>query len=83
MIAERLHLRETTVNPYVENPLARLSVKNRAEAVAAASRRASSRARPVRLLRFPPPIGAGGNSFSSVRSSFSSVRWVDVSVPCG
>ena len=37
MIAERLHLRETTVNPF-ENPLARLSVKNRAEAVAAASR---------------------------------------------
>jgi len=38
MIADGLHLRETAVNPYVENPLARLSVKNRAEAVAAAPR---------------------------------------------
>ncbi len=38
MIAERLHLSETTVKTYVENLLARLSVKNRAEAVAVASR---------------------------------------------
>jgi len=38
MIAERLHLSETTVKTYVENLLARLSVRNRAEAVAAASR---------------------------------------------
>ncbi len=38
MIAERLHLSETTVKTYVENLLTRLSVRNRAEAVAAASR---------------------------------------------
>lgn len=38
MIAERLHLSETTVKSYVENLLTRLSVRNRAEAVAAASR---------------------------------------------
>ena len=38
MIAERLHLSETTVKTYVENLLVRLSVRNRAEAVAAASR---------------------------------------------
>jgi DNA-binding CsgD family transcriptional regulator len=38
MIAERLHLSETTVKTYVENLLARLSVRNRAEAVAVASR---------------------------------------------
>ncbi|HEX2648061.1 MAG TPA: LuxR C-terminal-related transcriptional regulator, partial [Candidatus Dormibacteraeota bacterium] len=38
MIAERLHLSETTVKGYVENLLTRLSVRNRAEAVAAASR---------------------------------------------
>lgn len=38
MIAERLHLSETTVKTYVENLLVRLSARNRAEAVAAASR---------------------------------------------
>ena len=38
MIAARLHLSETTVKTYVENLLTRLSVRNRAEAVAAASR---------------------------------------------
>lgn len=38
MIAERLHLSETTVKSYVENLLTRLSVRNRAEAVAAAAR---------------------------------------------
>ncbi len=38
MIAQRLHLSETTVKTYVENLLVRLSARNRAEAVAAASR---------------------------------------------
>lgn len=38
MIARQLHLSETTVKTYVENLLVRLSVKNRAAAVAAASR---------------------------------------------
>jgi DNA-binding CsgD family transcriptional regulator len=38
MIAEELHLGETTVKTHVENLLTRLSVRNRAEAVAAASR---------------------------------------------
>jgi len=38
MIARQLHLGETTVKTYVEHLLLRLSVKNRAEAVAAASR---------------------------------------------
>jgi DNA-binding NarL/FixJ family response regulator len=38
MIANRLHLSDSTVKGYVENLLFRLNVKNRAEAVAAASR---------------------------------------------
>ena len=38
MIAQQLHLSETTVKTYVENLLVRLSARNRAEAVAAASR---------------------------------------------
>ena len=38
MIATRLNLRENTVKSYVENLLARLNARNRAEAVAAASR---------------------------------------------
>jgi DNA-binding CsgD family transcriptional regulator len=38
MIASRLHLSENTVKTYVENLLSRLNARNRAEAVAAASR---------------------------------------------
>jgi DNA-binding CsgD family transcriptional regulator len=38
MIATRLHLSENTVKTYVENLLSRLNARNRAEAVAAASR---------------------------------------------
>ena len=38
MIANRLHLSENTVKTYVENLLGRLNARNRAEAVAAASR---------------------------------------------
>ena len=38
MIAGRLHLSENTVKTYVENLLSRLNARNRAEAVAAASR---------------------------------------------
>ncbi|HET9849334.1 MAG TPA: response regulator transcription factor, partial [Candidatus Dormibacteraeota bacterium] len=38
MIATRLHLSENTVKTYVENLLGRLNARNRAEAVAAASR---------------------------------------------
>ena len=38
MIASRLHLSDNTVKSYVENLLIRLNVRNRAEAVAAASR---------------------------------------------
>jgi DNA-binding CsgD family transcriptional regulator len=38
MIANRLHLSENTVKTYVENLLSRLNARNRAEAVAAASR---------------------------------------------
>jgi DNA-binding CsgD family transcriptional regulator len=38
MIANRLHLSENTVKGYVENLLVRLNARNRAEAVAAASR---------------------------------------------
>jgi DNA-binding CsgD family transcriptional regulator len=38
MIAGRLHLSENTVKTYVENLLGRLNARNRAEAVAAASR---------------------------------------------
>ncbi len=38
MIANRLHLSENTVKTYVENLLTRLHARNRAEAVAAASR---------------------------------------------
>jgi len=38
MIASRLHLSENTIKTYVENLLSRLNARNRAEAVAAASR---------------------------------------------
>ncbi len=38
MIAGRLHLSENTIKTYVENLLSRLNARNRAEAVAAASR---------------------------------------------
>lgn len=38
MIASRLHLSENTIKTYVENLLGRLNARNRAEAVAAASR---------------------------------------------
>jgi DNA-binding CsgD family transcriptional regulator len=38
MIATHLHLSENTVKTYVENLLSRLNARNRAEAVAAASR---------------------------------------------
>jgi DNA-binding NarL/FixJ family response regulator len=38
MIASRLHLSENTVKGYVESLLGRLNARNRAEAVAAASR---------------------------------------------
>ncbi len=38
MIAGHLHLSENTVKTYVENLLSRLNARNRAEAVAAASR---------------------------------------------
>lgn len=38
MIARRLHLSENTIKTYVENLLGRLNARNRAEAVAAASR---------------------------------------------
>ncbi|HYY45422.1 MAG TPA: response regulator transcription factor [Candidatus Angelobacter sp.] len=38
MIANRLHLSENTIKTYVENLLGRLNARNRAEAVAAASR---------------------------------------------
>jgi DNA-binding CsgD family transcriptional regulator len=38
MIATRLHLSENTIKTYVENLLSRLNARNRAEAVAAASR---------------------------------------------
>jgi DNA-binding CsgD family transcriptional regulator len=38
MIANRLHLSENTIKTYVENLLSRLNARNRAEAVAAASR---------------------------------------------
>jgi DNA-binding CsgD family transcriptional regulator len=38
MIATRLHLSENTIKTYVENLLGRLNARNRAEAVAAASR---------------------------------------------
>jgi DNA-binding NarL/FixJ family response regulator len=38
MIASRLHLSENTVKTYVENLLSRLNARNRAEAVASASR---------------------------------------------
>jgi DNA-binding CsgD family transcriptional regulator len=38
MIAVRLHLSENTIKTYVENLLSRLNARNRAEAVAAASR---------------------------------------------
>jgi DNA-binding NarL/FixJ family response regulator len=38
MIAGRLHLSENTIKTYVENLLTRLNARNRAEAVAAASR---------------------------------------------
>jgi DNA-binding CsgD family transcriptional regulator len=38
MIAARLHLSENTIKTYVENLLGRLNARNRAEAVAAASR---------------------------------------------
>ena len=38
MIAGHLHLSENTVKTYVENLLSRLKARNRAEAVAAASR---------------------------------------------
>jgi DNA-binding CsgD family transcriptional regulator len=38
MIAARLHLSENTIKTYVENLLTRLNARNRAEAVAAASR---------------------------------------------
>ncbi len=38
MIASRLHLSENTVKTYVETLLTRLNARNRAEAVAAASR---------------------------------------------
>jgi DNA-binding NarL/FixJ family response regulator len=38
MIARRLHLSENTIKTYVEQLLSRLHARNRAEAVAAASR---------------------------------------------
>jgi DNA-binding NarL/FixJ family response regulator len=38
MIASRLRLSDSTIKGYVENLLFRLNVRNRAEAVAAASR---------------------------------------------
>jgi len=38
MIATRLHLSENTVKTYMESLLARFHARNRAEAVAAASR---------------------------------------------
>ena len=38
MIASRLHLSENTVKSHVESVLSRLGARNRAEAVAAASR---------------------------------------------